>query len=344
MNRYIIIAIVTLLACCSCSDSHDELPDLNNSISRSMFRMDVSSVEYSNGTASFTAKLSTLTDLDFWDLSIQSVEYYIDGEPYPHTSPFVINFRTDKWKGGETHMLNAKITILESDGKSAIVELSKQIKLQDIYIPGGESDVTEDFTFDAWFDFDYVTTGDLFRIEAVINEDVTTTNVNIKSVTFSWDGIEVEKTEKPYVYTREITELPGSKHMVTASIEYTVGQSGKTYYYDYQYPRYEIKSSKDVVFSYQFKSSKPRFKKTQMLRGVAKAFIGSDCSEKNYGVSLYIDDQLIGESMTFPYEHEYPLDDIPVGTHLLTQKFTTFTLDGRFMSSISSDTEFTVEE
>lgn len=342
MKKYIFLLFALITACYSCIDSHDEFPDLEHAAKPHMFSLSIENYNFSNDIVSFKAQVSTSINLDFWDLKISTVEYYVDGEYYTssNTQPYSIYYQTDKWTYGEGHELKARIMIDNPNGNPFTIEISKSINVMHNGVSG---EPEQNYNFDLWVDTNYATTGDVFKMEAIITDEMTS-NVNLKSITFRWDDEEIVLTKAPYVFTRKITELPGTEHYVSAEAVYTVGNSTQKHTYSYIYSKYKIYGATDVVYNYSLKSYSREFKRNQTLKGRAKAFVGEDRKNENYGFVLYLDGVKIEESKSFPFDHEYPLSDLSIGKHVLQPTFVTYDENWRLLRSVSTKEEFEITE
>ncbi len=270
-------------------------------------------------------------DASEWGLSIDKVEYYIDNVYYKTEteSPYQIEYESRDWYVG-AHSVRADITISGSKIETFVLQCSKSL----------DNSSSQERAADIWFDYNYATTGDEFFITGNINTNRSAPGTSIKSFSCKWDDASMgEKTSTPYKLTHMVTESPETKHNVSASLTYIQGNT--TINYGFSMQNYEIPGPNSVKQIFIVKSSYSDYENGEYFQGVARQFIGKNV-KSTYGVEIYLDDKLIGASMTFPYELSYKLENFSVGEHTLKKQWVRYDEEGNKTSAYSTDDVITI--
>lgn len=266
-----------------------------------------------------------------WNLDIEKVDYYIDDE-YIQTeteSPYSIEYNSANWLTG-AHSVRADITISGKNIDTFVFQTKRVI----------DNSSTQERAADIWFDYDIATTGQEFFISGNLNPNRSTSGTIVKSFTAKWDGISMgEKTEAPYKLNRVITEATGTKHTVNAIMQYTQGNVQQSY--SYSISSYEIPGPNTVKQMFKLKSRYQDYQNGETLEGIARLFIGSEV-KATYELEVYLDNNLIGESKTFPYELSYKLDNLKIGDHTIKEQWIRIDEEGNKTSSFSTDEIITI--
>lgn len=316
------------------NDSHDPDIILSGDISRLVPSYSAHlSCTYSAGNRHIylSAEPSIYLDMDKWGLKVDKVDYYIDEEfcESKTVAPYKFTYESNEWITG-AHSLRADITISGNNIETFILPCSKSL----------DNSSHQEGAADIYFDYNRVGTGEEFFIAAYLNLDRSSSNTKVTSFSAEWDGVSMgKKTYSPYKLTKVVNDEAGSKHNVSASISYTQGTATKSH--SFSFSSYEICGPTTVAPSYRIKSGYKDFENGEYLRGIARIYIGSEVNH-NYGFEVYLDDELIAETMNFPYEHEYHLIGLSVGEHTLKEQWVRYNHDGQRISSYSTDEIITI--
>lgn len=266
-----------------------------------------------------------------WNLVIEKVDYYIDDE-YIQTetvSPYSIEYESKKWNTG-AHSVRADITISGKSIDTFVLQTKRII----------DNSSSQERAADIWFDYNFATTGQEFFISGNLNPNRSTSGTIMKSFKAEWDEISMgEKTESPYKLQRVITEAVGTKHAVGATMNYVQGNVQLSYAFSMS--SYEIPGPTTVKQMFKLKSRYKDYENGEMLEGIARLFIGSEV-KATYELELYLDNNPIGTSKSFPYEVSYKLENLNVGDHTLKEQWVRYDEDGNKTSSFSTDEIITI--
>ena len=329
------MALVCLLLNSCENDPHDPDFELSGNVQKYFPEYCVRlSMSYNFGGKKFfhmTAEPNFYFSPKEWDLVIEKVDYYID-EKYIQTetvSPYSIEYTSDNWITG-AHNVRADITISGKNIDTFVFQAKRVI----------DNSSTQERAADIWFDYDFATTGQEFFISGNFNPNRSTSGTIVKSFTAEWDKISMgEKTESPYKLKRVITEAVGTKHSVSASMEYTQGNLQLSYAFSMS--SYEIPGPTTVKQMFKLKSRYKDYQNGEMLEGIARLFIGNEV-KASYELDLYLDNNLIGRSKTFPYELSYKLENLEVGDHVIKEQWIRYDENGNKTSSFSTDDIITI--
>lgn len=268
-----------------------------------------------------------------WDISIDKVDYYVDDE-YIQTetvSPYSIEYYSDDWYTG-AHNVRADITISGKNIDTFVLQTKRVI----------DNSSSQERAADIWFDYDYATTGQDFFISGNLNPSRSAVGTTVNSFSAKWDDISMgEKTNSPYKVTRVITEAAGTTHAVSATLNYTQGNIRMSY--GFSMSTYEIPGPTTVRQMFRIKSRYNDFKNGETLEGIARLYVGSDV-KSTYEFELYLDNNLIGSSKTFPYDLSYRLQNLEIGDHTLRETWVCYDEEGNRKSSFSTDEILTITE
>ncbi len=271
--------------------------------------------QYSLGNHSINLEAEPLVflDMDLWKLKVNKVDYYIDDvfQETKTTSPYTFTYESTDWTTG-AHTVKANLTISGKDIDTFVFTCTKVI----------DNSSGSDKAADIYWDYNFVTTGDEFRLELCFNPERSFPGTKIISAKASWDGTSIgEKTSSPFVFTKTISEKPGTVHNISSSAVYIQGKENLTN--QFSFPSYEICDTKSARYSYSICSRYRDYKNGEKLRGKARLFKGKDAIY-NYGFELYLDGNQIAQTKEFPYIHEYLLTNLSVGEHTLKEVWITY--------------------
>jgi lipoprotein len=341
------ITLITILWCCLsmvCSvaltgcdnDPHDPDIELSGNISELIPSCAVNllcTYSISNEYIDLEATPRIYLNLNKWGLKIDKVDYYIDDVLYDTqtVSPYTFTFESHEWKVG-AHTLRADITLSGNNIETIIFPCTRII----------DNSSSGSKAADIYFDYNYVGTGDELYIEACFNPERSSDDTKIQSFTASWDNISLgEKNTSPYKLTRIINDAAGSKHTLSASVSYLQGNVIGSH--SFSFSSYEVCGPTTVRQSYNICSAYRDFKNGEELRGKAILYKGKDVNI-NYGLEIYLDNNLIAQSKDFPFEHTYLLSDLYIGEHTVTKTWIRYDDAWNILGSISTDETITIME
>lgn len=340
MEKFLHILTITALVFTSVmffsceSDPHDPDPVLSGNVEKYFPSYCVNlnaSYNMSNKYFHMTAEPYFYFDPTEWDLVIEKVAYYVD-DIYIKTetkSPFSVEYESSDWYVG-AHNIRADITISGKNIETFVLQATKVI----------DNSSSQEKAVDVWFDYNFATTGEEFFISGNINYKRSSSDTTIKSFSAKWDETSMgEKANAPYKLTRTITDQTGTTHAVNATLKYTQGATEVSY--SFTLPSYEIPGPKSIMQTFRLKSRYTDYQNGDMLEGIARQFIGSEVTA-TYEFELYLDNNLIGNAKTFPYDISYKLENLGLGEHTLKKQWVRFDENGNRTNSFSTDEIITI--
>lgn len=319
INRliYIILIAAGSVTVASCeNDPHDPDIELSGNISR-LVPSYSAYLSCNYGTSDKHIQLEAepriYLDLNRWNLKIDKVDFYVDDVFYETktVAPYKFTFESHDWYTG-AHNITALLTISGKNIETLIFPCTKVL----------DNSTNGEKAVDLYFDFNYVTTGDQFTLAAYLNEDRSAASTKLTSINGTWDEISIgEKNSAPFELRRTVTEEAGSKHKISATATYMQGAS--KHEFQFGNSSYEVLGPTSVSYWYNVCSRYRNYANGEKLKGKAKLFKGKEVSF-NYGFQLFLDDKLIAESRTFPFEHEYLLTNMDAGEHTLKKEWTKY--------------------
>lgn len=331
---YVIALTLTSLTLMSCeNDPHDPDIELSGNV-ENYFPSYCVNLNVSYGTSNkyfhMTAEPRFYFNPSEWSIVIDKVDYYVDNT-YIKTetkSPFKIEYESEDWYIG-AHNIRADITISGNNIETFVLQTSKVI----------DNSSHQENAADIWFDYNFATTGEEFFVSANINYNRSAAGTSIKSFSAEWDDISMgEKTTSPYKLTRIVKENAGSYHVVNATIIYV---QGNTEFRHSLYYHTEIPGPNSIKQTFNLKSNYSDYRNGDKLEGIARQFIGPDV-KSTYELELYLDNNLIGSSKTFPYELSYKLENLELGEHTLKKLWIRYDEGGDRTNSFSTDEIITI--
>lgn len=280
-----------------------------------------------------TMKPNFYFDPSEWGLKIDKVKYYIDDVYYKTEtqSPYKIEYESKNWEAG-AHNLRADITISGEKIETFVLQCTKSLNTSSSAAKA----------LDVWFDYNYATIGEDFCLTAHLNESRSSEGSKIKSFTSKWDDTSMgQTTSAPYKLTHKVTEAPGTKHNIKASLQCVQGNSTVTY--GYSRSGYEIPGPNDVMQTFIVKSRYSDYKNGECFQGIARQFIGKEV-KGTYEFKLYLDGLLIASSKTFPYEVSYIIKNQSVGNHKLKKQWVRYDEEGKITNAYSTDDFITITQ
>ena len=131
-NIYCLIAAVVLsVAAVSCDDPHDPDVDLSGDISELVPPNSVHlncNYTIGGGRIDLTVEPYFFLDLEFWNLKVDKVTYYIDDTlcATETAAPYKFTYRSGNWPGGK-HTLRADITISGKNVNTFVLKCTRDI-------------------------------------------------------------------------------------------------------------------------------------------------------------------------------------------------------------------------
>lgn len=335
LKIYLLVIVLCTIALTSCdNDPHDPDIELTGNVSKYFPSYCVNlSTSYSTNYNSFrlTCTPNFLFNTSEWNINIDKIDYYID-DVYCKTesiAPYIFTYESKNWFAG-VHNVRADITISGKTIDTFILQCTKVV----------DNSTSQDKAADIWFDYDYSTTGQEFFISGNINYKRSSNGIVAKSFTASWDDVKIgECTSAPYKLTRNISEAAGSSHSVSATLKYSIGSSESSL--SFLMASYQIPGSTSVMQTFRRKSRYQDYKNGEYLEGIARQFIGSEI-KSTYDFELYLDNNLIAHSKSFPYEVSYLLNNLEVGVHTLKKQWVRIDEYGNETNSFSTDESITI--
>lgn len=330
------LALIAVFSSSCGSDPHDPDPVLSGNVEKYFPSYCVNlntSYGFSNKNFHMTAEPYFYFDPEKWGIVIEKVAYYIDDSHIKTMteSPFAIEYESSDWSVG-AHRVRADITISGDNIETFVLQANKVI----------DNSSSQTKAADIWFDFNYATTGEEFVVSGNINLKRSAAGTKVKSFSGTWDGTSMgEKTSTPFVLTHKVTDDAGTKHSVDVTLKYMQGAT--EYRSSFAIPTYEIPGPKSMMLTFRLKSRYADYRNGEMLEGIARQFIGEEV-KAIYGFELYLDEKLIGESMMFPYELSYKLENLELGEHILKKQWVRYDEDGNKTSSFSTDEEIIITQ
>lgn len=263
------------------------------------------------------------------NLVVEKIVYYINGEQIASSStpPFDINFSDEGWTIG-SYNLTAIATI---NGKEY------QLKNVEILTINDPSD--RDNRCDIVYECTPSTTGGTMQFTALLNEGRSSAGMRIRSMTLLWDGQEVKTiTKAPFVIDRRTVEKIGTTHSVMALLTLT-NDNGDLFTEQYINTRYIIRGTDETVASYMLNSKYPDYKLGESIHGMGR-FWDFRIPQGKEKLEVFLDNELIANSSSFPFDHEYKLQGLSLGKHKVSTVWTSLDSNGNVIVSIPGEEIF----
>lgn len=259
----------------------------------------------------FTPDLNS--NFDYWGLSLERVEYYIDNELYAteRVEPFELILNKNEMTVG-THTVNAKMTIVGEKCEDVILEMN-----DDFYI--SETGIVSERHGDFFFEYNYVTKGEYLVITPELLLNRSTEGCEIDEVRYYFDGTLIStESVAPFALNYLVNEETGSSHSIGVTIDYH-DNNNNNLTYNWSYSNYTIRDEDDAFILWDIKSSRNDYVNGEVISLTTRHFKG-DNVDVDFEIEFYIDGKLIGHSTSFPYTLDYTLSDLKIGTHTITGK------------------------
>lgn len=215
------------------------------------------------------------------------------------------------------------------------------VDLQDSYdfsisSQGKVSQIRGDF----YIDYNCVTTGEILHITPNLLIERSSRNCQIEKVKYYWDGDSIDtKTSSPFSLDYQVNDAEGSEHSLRVVVYYSDVNGKDTYYWSYI--NYRIQKKTETVETWAIKSKREDYKIGETLQIVANRYKWQEQKETCI-FNVYLDENKIGESSNFPYELNYKITDIPIGTHTIKGEFVKQSTGARY--SFSENKEIVVTQ
>lgn len=334
-----ILSLAVLITTMSCEEDYSNmsLPD-NLPIPSYACILSFSGSTSSNGTTadvSWKFEPLFLADFDFWKLSIKQVDYYLDDiHQYTATaSPYTFRYTASNIPCG-THTVRAVYTITPKNHNNIIIENSKSITVgtdgQGQYLIGN-----------FWVDFDfYIKKGEPLVVTPHIVKEQSAPECRIKKVEYSWNGMLIAtKTSEPFSLNYPIDEQEGTCHQLSLNITYGGdGYKDRTCTHNISNISIITRTTDASIFyimSSVNSKGEYEYKNGDILRGIAKVYLGEDVADSSKSFKLYWDNEIIEDSRVFPHTVNYKLQNQSVGTHELKYEWINLNENGMPVFSFS---------
>lgn len=287
---------------------------------------------YSGKNVSFTIDAVELTKtLSDNGWIINSVSYYLDDELIETTNekPYSLHYTAKDLKRGK-HYLRVMAQINNStNGKETELATTHEVEVG----PG----------MNFYVDYEqYIKPGEPLTATPYFLDKRSDSGCVITSVTYWIDNEKIEtKTSTPFSLTYNLPS-DEKKHKLDVSISYSNNsETSKLYYLTFS----DIQFMKPDTHEYlgRWKGS-GNFFVGDVLECYAKVYRGDNVSGTDH-VKIYIDDNYLGESSTFPYSIDYKFTNEDVGSHSLRFEWESYdTLGNRIKRRVSYSSGIVVSD
>lgn len=259
----------------------------------------------------FTPKLNE--KFAYWGLNLRQVEYYEDGELLKTVDGSLgeLSCKISDIGIGR-HEILAKMTIQGEECDDVVLEDSYDFSISS---QGYVSQVRGDF----YIDYNYVTTGETLQITPYLLAERSSKDCKIEKVVYYWDGDSIDtKNSSPFSLNFQVNDAEGSEHKLHIVIHYN--DINGTGMYNWSYGNYKIQKETETVERWAIKSNREDYKIGETVQIVANRYKWQKQKE-TCTFNVYMDGNKIGSSSVFPYELNYEIKDISIGTHTIKGEF-----------------------
>lgn len=298
--------------------------NIENLIPENSYSLDKTST--ANGYIIFTPNLNV--NFNYWQLSLEKVEYYIDGELYNTVSekPFELVITPNDITVGN-HKLSTKMKVVGESCDDVIL-----YKNSEFYVSSDEY-INEQHG-DFYINYNRISKGDILKITPMLNQERSSSGCKIDEVKYYWDGKLIETaSQSPYTLNYIVNDDIDSEHSINVTVFYHDDSSNKLTY-NWSYSNFRIYGPDDYMIHWDIKSNRNDYINGETLCLIAKNYKGKNV-DLDFEIEFYLDGKIIGKSNEFPYSLEYKLSSLSVGTHKITG--TTIYREKDGYSSSSSD-------
>lgn len=244
-----------------------------------------------------------------WGLSVKKVDYYVDGTLFETvtTEPYDLMIKLSTLGKGK-HSLLAKILVVGEYCDDVLLELKDDFVVS-------ENNIVSDFV-DFYIDYNQVEDGGTLYVNPILNEERSSQGTKIEKVDYYWDGkLVLTKTTAPFIWDTQVVHKDTEPHSWTVSIKYR-NAANRTNYYNHSFSNFTTIKDDECFTYFKLMSGRKDYELGETVKSIVKSFKGKKCSKKT-SIKLYFDDELIGESSTFPYINEFKLTDQKIGKHIM---------------------------
>lgn len=299
----------TCFSVSSCSEfnigEYELTGDISELIPKSAYNLEKQNSVSSDGATYLFYAPKMSSNFELWNLSIKSVDYYIDNkltktsteEPYD----FYINL--SELPEGD-HTLLAKICVC---GK----------KCDDTYL-----EVTDNFMAfpssvqlykDIFIDYNFINEGEKFVITPILNELRSSPGCQIDKVEYYWDNkLTATKTQAPYTWDSQIV-TDKEPHDWRVYVRYSFNGKNESSY-NYGFSNYRTLKEDNHFTVWNVMSGRNDFSLGESIPSIIKSYRGKNFKDK-VSAKLYFDDTLIAETSSFPFKNEFKLTNQSIGIH-----------------------------
>lgn len=334
----LIICTVTAGIFISCSDDDNEgeyklKGDISSLVPEYSYSIDSKVASGSDGTNYLYVVPKLNDNFEYWGLKLTKVDYYIDNvlTSTIKQSPFEL-LLTASTIGLGNHSVKATMTISGEECDDLILE-----KSNDFYISSINSSTKT--TAEIYYDWNYVCKGETLHFTPSIIEERSPKGSKITKASYYWDNVLIEtKTQSPFTWDYVVNDEPETSHNIYVKVDYITDNNTGSENFTFSGFTVQKDDESQHFWTRKLASNENTYTNGQTLEGVAKVHIGKNCKDE-YSFKLYLDDEIIGESSTFPYEVAYKLKNESIGNHKLTSEWL-YTKDG--VSGYKTSTDETI--
>lgn len=275
------------------------------------------------------------SNFEYWGLTLKQVEYYIDDALYSTAtaSPYEIRINKDDMSIGN-HELKARMTIVGEACDDVVLEE------EDVFYISSKNEIS-DRHGEFYVNYNYVTTGDELVVTPELLIDRSTEECEIDQVEYYWNGTLISTaTSSPFELRRKVTEEAGTSHALDLTITYHDKYSDKLVMY-WSFNNFTIRTADDYSITWGLKSLRDDYKNGETISLISKAYKGINVT-KDFEIKFYFDDELIGQSSSFPYALDYTLENLEKGSHTITGE--TVTKEGNSSVTVSHEETIIITE
>lgn len=234
------------------------------------------------------------------------IDYFWEGEKIGtvDSSPFILNTELSAMANGE-YNVSAHFVVSNSDGREVEKDISETVYVLNHTKPN----------IDIFWDYNYVSSGDVFSITPIILEEFSKEKAKIIDARCRVNDGEAETfTESPYTFNYAVVEPDGSEFKITYQLTFENETKAK---FIYTFGGNISVGYKYGVYGAGLQCSTPFFKNGQEIPLFVRFVQGTESENKIRKVSLYIDESLVATTSVSPYYCKYKLSGFTKGVHIL---------------------------
>ncbi len=246
------------------------------------------------------------------NVEITKVEFFFDDEliSTSYSEPYKVEGEKSRLSADITHQLYAHIYGRSSADNETFIPLT----IKEFIVAG---------RYDYYLDYNFVGEGDTFTISALLNPDKTDSKVFIKKFSANWGDYSIGTCENdPFSLSHFVVDNAGSDVDVTAKIELSNDVTITA-----EIPVI-IGGDNSTMFRNSIMSASNTFSQSDILRSKAQIFQGKNRKE-DIELDIFLDDQKVASTKTFPFIFEKSLQNVSKGTHNLMSEWKRIDANGK---------------